>query len=90
MVPIEEALRETLFPKLFRGEEIDADFKTILGHSVKCGLLGIPDPQLSTEIVYNTSNAASGKLVGYILVGTALNYIGHRVCVCRESAGARK
>ena len=45
--PIEEALREKLFPALFVGEEINANFRKILGHSVKNGGLGIPDPWLS-------------------------------------------
>ena len=49
MGPIEEALREKFFPSLFGGEEITADFRKILGHSVKHGGLGIPDPQLSAE-----------------------------------------
>ena len=35
MGPIEEALREKFFPALFGGEEINADFWKILGHSVK-------------------------------------------------------
>ena len=43
MVPIEEALREKCFPSLFRGEEIDAEFRKILGHGVKHVGLGIPD-----------------------------------------------
>ena len=47
MGPIEEALREKYFPALFGGEEINADFRKILGHSVKHGGLGIPYPQLS-------------------------------------------
>ena len=42
--PIEEALRETFFPTLFGGEEVDADSKKILGHSIKHGILGIPEP----------------------------------------------
>ena len=44
MDPVEEALREKFFPALFRGEEINADFRKILGHSVNHGCLGIPDP----------------------------------------------
>ena len=47
MGPIEEALREKFFPTLFRGEEINADFRKILGHSIKHGGLGIPDPHYS-------------------------------------------
>ena len=41
---IEEALREKFFPGLFGGGEINADFRQILGHSVKYGGLSIPDP----------------------------------------------
>ena len=47
MGPIEENLREKFFPALFGGEEINSDFWKILGHSVKYGGLGIPEPQLS-------------------------------------------
>ena len=47
MGPIEEALREKFFPALFWGEEINADSWKILGHSVKHGGLGIPNPRLS-------------------------------------------
>ena len=60
MGPIEKALREKLFPALFGGEEINADFRKILGHSVKHVGLCIPDPRLSADIAYNTSKAVSG------------------------------
>ena len=60
MGPIEEALREKSFPALFGKEEIDADFRIILGHNVNYGGLGIPDPRLSAESAYNTSKADSG------------------------------
>ena len=33
--PIEDALREAFFPALFGGEEVSADHREILGHSVK-------------------------------------------------------
>ena len=46
-VPIEEAIRKKFFPALFGGEEINADFRKILRHSVKHEGLGISDPQLS-------------------------------------------
>ena len=49
MSPIEEALREKFFPALFRGEEINTDFRKILGHSNKHGSLGILDAWLSAE-----------------------------------------
>ena len=49
MGPIEEALGEIFFSALFGGEEINTNFRKILGYSVKHGGLGIPDPQLSAE-----------------------------------------
>ena len=39
MGPIEEALREKFFPALFGVEDINADFRKILGHGVKDGSL---------------------------------------------------
>ena len=90
MGPIEEAIREKFFPALFGGEEINTYFWQILGHSIKHGRLGIPDPRLSVESAYNTSKAASGELVDFILGGTALNDIGHRACVRGASAGTIK
>ena len=44
MGTIEEALREKISTTLFGGEEVNADFRKILGHSVKHGSLGILDP----------------------------------------------
>ena len=89
MGPIEEALREKFFPFLFRGEDITADFRKILGHSVKHGGLGIPDPWLSAESAYNTSKAASRELVDSLLGGSVLNHVGHWACVCKASQTAR-
>ena len=74
---------------LFGGEEIDADFRKILGHSVKNDGLGIPDPRLSVECAYNTSKAASRELVDSLLGGSVLNYVGHRACVRKASQSAR-
>ena len=65
-------------------------FRKIRGHSLQRGSLGIPEPWSSVESVYNTYKAASGELLGSFLGGTALNYVGHRDCVCRDSLGARK
>ena len=47
MGPIEEALRDKFFPALFVRGEINTAFWKTLGHSVKHGGLGIPDPRLS-------------------------------------------
>ena len=89
MGPIEEAIREKFFPALFWGEEINTNFWKILGHSVKHGGLGIPDPWLSAESAYNTSKSVSGYLVYSLLGGSVLNYVGHRACVHKASLAAR-
>ena len=90
--PIEEVLREKLFPSLLRGEEIKADFKQILGHSIKHGGLGISDLRSSADSAYNTSKADSRELVEYLIGGSVLNYVGHRACVrtARETVRLRK
>ena len=63
MGPIKDDLEEAFFPALLGGEEVSADLREILGHSVKLKGLGIPDPQLSAERAYKTSKAASKVLV---------------------------
>ena len=75
---------------LFRGEDINANFRKILGHSIKHGGLVIPDPRFSEESAYNTSKVYSGELVDSLLGGTALNYVVHRECVRRASLAARR
>ena len=89
MGTIEEALREKFFPAQFGGEEINADFRQILVHSVKHGSLGMPDPRSSAESAYNTSKPSSGELEDSLLRGSTLNYVGHRACVRKESLAAR-
>ena len=89
MCPIEEVLREKLFLRLFGGEEINANFRQILGHSVKHGGLGISDPWLFAESAYNTSKADSGELVYSLLGGYALNYVGRRACIRKASIAER-
>ena len=71
-------------------EEINSIFIKILGHRVKHGGLGIPDPRLSAESEYNTSKAASGELVDSFLGGSDLNYVGHRACIRKASLVARR
>ena len=91
MGPIEEDLRKKIVPLLFGGEEIDAYFRKILGHSVKHGGLGTPDRQQSENSAYNTSKAASRELelVDSLLGGSVLNYVGHRACIHKASQSAR-
>ena len=51
MSHIEEVLSKTFIHAIFygKGKEIDVNFQKILGHSIKRGRLGIPNPQLSAE-----------------------------------------
>ena len=87
MGPIEKAIREKFFTVLFGGEGYQCLLSSHNGSSVKHGGLGITEPRLSAEIVYNTSKAASRELVDSLLGGSALNYIVHRECIRRASAG---
>ena len=80
------ALIEAIFPALFQQEKVSADLVKILGHSVKCGGLGIPDPWMSEERTYNNSKTTGKVLVGSIIGGTNLIYISHKGCVRRASA----
>ena len=77
-------------PALFEGEEINADFRKILGYSVKHGGLDILYPRLSAESAYNTSKEASGELLDYLLGGSSLNSVGHRACIHKASLAARR
>ena len=90
MGPIEVALREIFFPAIFREEEINTDFRKILGCSVMHVGLGMPEPRLSDESTYNTSKVDSEELVDSLLGGSTLNYIGHRACVRKASQTARQ
>ena len=85
MGPIEETLRDKFFPSLFGGEDITADFRKILGHSVKHGGLGIPDPWHSAECAYNTSKLAIREVVDSLLGAD----VGHRAYVRKVSKTAR-
>ena len=89
MGPIEDSLREAFFPSPFRGEEVRANLREILGHSVKNGGLGILEPQMLTKRAYNTSKSAREVLVGSLLGGNDLNYVAHKGCVHRASAERR-
>ena len=90
MDTIEYALREAYFPALFGGEEDRSDLREILGHSVKHGVLCIPDPRLLEERTYNTYKASREVLVGSLLGGTDLNYVAHKFFVRRPSADGLK
>ena len=61
MGPIEEALRKKTFPAIFMGEEINANFWKIIGHCVKHGGLGIPDPGCQRIVHTATASRAVGN-----------------------------
>ena len=90
MVPIEEFPREKFFSAQFGGEDINANFWKILGHIGKHGGLCIQEPRLSADSAYITSKTAIRELVGSLLIGSALNCIGHRACIRGASAGASR
>ena len=90
MGPIEESLRDKLFTALFEEEDISANSRKTLGHSIKRGGFGILGPRMSEDSTYNTSKADSGELVVSLLGGITLNYVGNRACVRRASASASK
>ena len=90
MGSIEGAKREKCFHTLFWGKEINADFRKVLGHRVKHVGLGILDSRLSAESAYNTSKADSEELIDSLLVGSSLNYVGHKACIHGASVSARK
>ena len=71
-------------------EEINSNFRQILGHSFKHGGLGISDSQLSAESVYNTSKAARGVLIDSLLGDSALDYVGHRECIRKAILAERR
>ena len=64
MEPIEDSLREAFSPALFGGGEVSVNCREILGHSVKHGRLGIPEPRLLAESAYNTYKEAIEVLIG--------------------------
>ena len=90
MGPIEDSLIEAFLPALFGGEEVSANLREILGHSVKHRGRSIPDPWLLAKCAYSTSKVASEILVGFLLGCTNPNYVAHNGFIRRASADGRK
>ena len=82
---IYDSLREAFLLAIFVGEEVSANLREILGHSVKHGGQGIPYPRLLADCVYNTSKASSEFLLGSLQGGTDLNYVARKGCVRTET-----
>ena len=72
------------------GLGVNTDFWKILFHGVKQSSLGTLGTRLSLEGSYNTSKEDFRKLVGCLLGGTDLNYVGHMKCVCRWEFRGKK
>ena len=64
--------------------EVGSNLSEILGHSVKCSVLGIQDTHMSAEYAYKNSKVASEVLVDSLLECTDLNYVLHNYIVCRS------
>jgi hypothetical protein len=91
MGPIEEALKEHFLPALFGGK-VDADLRELVGHSVRNGGLGLPDPTLTAARNHETSVSCCVELTDSLLEGIELDCAEHYKC-CRassESARLRK
>ena len=87
---IKQALREAFSPALFGGEEVNDRMQLLLGHRIKRSDLVIKDPRELTGWGHNNSADSCGELVDSLLIGTDLNYVGHRACVRKASEGEKK
>ena len=63
MDPIDRSLVEALFLDIFDGQEVGGGLRDILGHSVKCGGLGIPNPITSSVRRHSMSDASCNNLL---------------------------
>ena len=92
LAPVEAAIREDFLPALFGGNrsiEITNDLRTLFGHSVKKGGLGLRNPSAVADGLFNASRAATSYLAECLVDGTELELGRHRRQV-RESAAAVK
>ena len=67
--PLERALRNHLLPALIGGDcgNINADFRELLGYSVKGGRIGIQNPVDMAPFVFGASNKATNHLVDSLI-----------------------
>ena len=66
------------------------DLRELLGHAVKQGGIGIPDPRKSAERGHATSVEAYEVLIKSLLEESDLNYVGHWSCARKAITRERK
>ena len=87
---LEAALREDFFHALFGGKEVNDGLREIIGHSMKHGGLGIPEPRRTAVQGKKTSVTSCEALLESLLGVSNQNYVGNWSCVRKDRAGARK
>ena len=87
---LEAALREAFFHSLFGGEEVNDDLREFLGHSVKHGGLGIPEPRRTAVWGHETSVTSCEALLESLLGVSDHNCVGNWYCVRTDRVGERK
>ena len=81
---------EAFFRSLFGGEEVNDGLREILGHSVKHGGLGIPEPR-STAVWGNETSVTSCEALLESLLGVSdHNCVGNWYCVRTDRVVERK
>ena len=87
---LEAALVEAFFCALFEGEEVNDGLREILGHSVKHGGLGIPEPRRKSVWVHETSVTRCEALLDSLVGVSDQNYVRNWSCVRTDRSGAQK
>ena len=90
--PVEDAIREYFLPAILqeRADNIDDEFRTLLGHGVKQGGINVRNPTLTASRLFESSEAACAALVGCLLSDEALDLRAHAQCVRQASTETRK
>ena len=90
--PVEDAIRKFFIPALLciQPSEVTDQFRRILTHGVKMGGLNIRDPCACAARLYQSSSEASAVLVQSLIEHGTLDSVGHKQCVRKAGADARK
>jgi len=83
LAPIERAIRNEFLPALFDigSEDIDAQLREVLSHSVKKGGLGVRNPVDLAPYSFDTSKKATIELLKSMLDDTRFDLVAHRAQV---------
>jgi hypothetical protein len=89
--PGEDAICEYFLPAILQepADNIDDEFRTLLGHGVKQGGITVRNPTLTASRLFESSEAACAALVGCLLSDEALDLRAHVQCVRQASTVMR-